>query len=322
MIHKCNTHSIVLLIGLNTGSVDWKPEGRDQKSGMDCLKEMIEELKLGDAGRLNKHKEESNDELGNVLDSLMFKERLDLDFTDRLWIVLSNFTTYAMLLEGFNYVFKVLSNGELHPLVCPTNQTTMAQMVRESNVGRLRLPNLAGLYALQLLAEIGVEKLQKDYVYIFLSKSLVTVSNLESYLKPGLDMSDRLNVLEKMHHVLEMVVLQKLMLQIPNLNLGYSAREMLKYYENAELDIKRQFTFNIPTSTIEHMFDVRSPCVLQVSLSKSVGELIESVVHLLTFSQPFLHLPVNKDVLLDPDISEKSKPYFYLKKKEIVSQIY
>jgi hypothetical protein len=39
---------------------------------------------------------------------------------------------------------------------------------------KLRIPDLAGIYPVELLVEMGIDKLRKDYTHAFLSKDLVS----------------------------------------------------------------------------------------------------------------------------------------------------
>lgn len=251
----------------------------------------------------------------------MFHERKDLDFTDHLWTVLYMCTSYNELVNCLKYVFTLLSNGELRPMVHRKNNTTMAQMVRESYTGKLRMPNLAGLYAIQLLAEIGAEKLQKDYIFTFLSKGLVTHSNLEPFLKTNVGLDEKLVNLEKMHHVLEMVVMLKLFLNLPSLNLAICARTMLSHYEQADIVPGYLFMLPMPTSSLKHMFETCQPCMKKLRLTKMVGSVPESVYHLLMTEQPFRHLSIKGDPLVDLDTTDKlkNKQYFYVRNNESVS---
>ncbi|OWF45290.1 protein zwilch homolog [Mizuhopecten yessoensis] len=306
--------------GLTTSEIKWI-EYEEETPVMDKLKALLEILKHGDASQLANSDDEQNDEeFNNVMDTLVFHERKDLDFTDHLWTVLYKCSSYSELVECFKYVFTVLSNGELRPMVHRNNNTTVAQMVRDSYMGKLRMPNLAGVYALQLLAEIGAEKLHQDYLFTFLAKELVTHSNLEDFLKTDVKLEQKLINLEKMHHVLEMVVMLKLFLNLPSLNLAICARAMLAHYQQEDISPSHVFAFPMLTPSLKHAFETCQPCMKQMVLAKMVGDMKESVHHLLVTHQPFHHLPasVDPEVLMDTTVN-KNKKYFYVRKNESIS---
>ncbi|XP_033744265.1 protein zwilch homolog [Pecten maximus] len=307
--------------GLTTSEIKWMMGYEDEElSVMDKLKALLEVLKHGDASQLTNSDEQNDEEFNNVMDTLVFHERKDLDFTDHLWTVLCKCTSYSELVECFKYVFTVLSNGELRPMVHRNNNTTVAQMVRDSYIGKLRMPNLAGVYALQLLAEIGVEKLHQDYVFTFLAKELVTHSNLEAFLKTDVKLEQKLVHLEKMHHVLEMVVMLKLFLNLPSLNLAICARAMLSHYQQEDISLNHVFAFPMQTPSLKHAFETCQPCMKKMVLTKMVGNRKESVHHLLVTQQPFRHLPtsVDSELALDTTLN-KNKKYYYVRKIESVS---
>lgn len=58
----------------------------------------------------------------------------------------------------------------------PTNQNHLAELIREISQHRISIPSLTGTEPLELLLEIGLEKLGKDYEYIF-SESKICGSN-------------------------------------------------------------------------------------------------------------------------------------------------
>lgn len=54
----------------------------------------------------------------------------------------------------------------------PTNKTRLAYLIREVSKERIAIPRLNGSEPLELLIEIGLEKLSKDYEYIFSESKL------------------------------------------------------------------------------------------------------------------------------------------------------
>ncbi|XP_069130942.1 protein zwilch homolog [Argopecten irradians] len=314
----------LLMTGLKTSEIRWMVRDDEQEmSVMDTLQALLEVLKRGDAGKVFSTEDEQNDkEFRHVMDTLVFNERKDLDFTDHLWEVLSKCNSHSELVDCFRYVFTVLSNGELRPMVHRNNNTTMAQMVRDSYTGKLRMPNLAGVYTLQLLAEIGAEKLLQDYVFTFLAKELATHSNLEAFLKTDVSLEQKVVNLEKMHHVLEMVVMLKLFLNLPSLNLAICARVMLSHYQQEDISPNHVFTFPMPTQSLNHLFETCQPCMKKMVLTKPVGDFQESGHYLLVKQQPFQHLPttVDPELILDTTLNKKkNKKYYYVRKIESIS---
>ncbi|XP_061163974.1 protein zwilch homolog [Saccostrea echinata] len=274
--------------GLESGEILWLAN-ESHVPVLEQLKMQIEKLKLGDAAKCEKEQNDVVDILG--LDSLSFDRREDLDFTDHLWNILIQCTSYSELEEALKFVFAVLSNGEFYPMVHRKNNTVIAQMVREACGGKLRMPNLAGgSYAIQLLAEIGLEKLRQDYVHAFLSKELVVLGNIESFIGTEGPFTQRLAALEKLHHVLEMSVMLKMFLKLSMQTLNFIAIQMLKYYENNSLDQKHLFDFPVPTSQVKSMIENSAPCLWQMEFTKQVQNTSETMKVVLTEDNPFPHV--------------------------------
>ena len=55
-----------------------------------------------------------------------------------------------------------------------SNHAPLTQLVRDSYYGKMVLPTLEGLLPLQMLVEIGTEKLKRDYINTFIGK-LITI---------------------------------------------------------------------------------------------------------------------------------------------------
>lgn len=60
----------------------------------------------------------------------------------------------------------------------PTSQSRLAQLIRDVSDQRIAIPRLRGSEPLELLLEIGLEKVDKDYEYIFIESKLSTAEEL------------------------------------------------------------------------------------------------------------------------------------------------
>jgi len=209
------------------------------------------------------------------------------------------------------------------------NNTTVAQLVRDSYLGKLRIPNLAGIYPVELLVEIGIEKLRHDYTHAFLSKDLVTRENLEPFLKSEGEYNTHLIQLEKMHSVMEMISMLDFFLKISDQNLSALAREMIQHYERNATAENHVFEFIVPTNAVINFLEGCPPSTWQLESAKLVKNITEATTFLLTSNPPFKHLTfkdtkcTNMNTKEDVDettTTDKMKStYFYVKKTECVS---
>lgn len=60
----------------------------------------------------------------------------------------------------------------------PTSQSHLAQLIRDVSDQRIAIPHLSGSEPLELLLEIGLEKVNKDYEHIFIESKLCTAEEL------------------------------------------------------------------------------------------------------------------------------------------------
>lgn len=323
-----------LIDGLQSSQITWLPEEDRKVNIKNSVKELFETLKMGDAYLKNSDNRTVDSDIGDVASKFVLDERSNYDFTDHLWKILSGCINYQDLVDALKYTFVALSNGELQPMVHRGNDTMIAQLVRDSFTGKLRIPNLAGLYPVELLVEIGIEKLKQDYLFIFLSKDLATRENLELFMQQaGGEFQDRFKNLEKMHSVVELIAMFQFYLKIPNSNLSAIAREVIHYYEKNQVSDQHVFKFTVPTSTVLKNLEGCPPTTWQIEATKLMDGQKEAMTHLLTSDLPFKHLQandanmntkedmtINETGLNDNDFEEKmKKPYFLVKKLDAIS---
>ncbi|KAL3880411.1 hypothetical protein ACJMK2_032651 [Sinanodonta woodiana] len=299
-----------LMHGLETNEVHWI--GRSDKPLLQEVQELVEQLKLGETNIDEKRSmEDSEDaEFNEAFDLTVDIKRKDFDFTDHLWKVLKNCTSHADLVESLGYVLTVLSNGELQPFIHSANKTTLADLVRDSFRGQLRIPALVGLIPLQMLAEIGMEKLRQDYINIFLQKNLTTLSHVEFFIQTKNKPKDKLVCLEKLQNVLEMVVMLKMFLNLPFESLGTGSRQMLKHYESHGLQDDHIFSFSVSTGPLLKGLEGYHPTEWMIQGSKQVEEVTERKAYYMTTEEVFDWLSLQE--LDDEDCAEEEEPSYYL----------
>lgn len=88
------------------------------------------------------------------------------------------------------------------------NVSSLAKWLRVTRREDLALPRLEPLTCVQLLAEIGVDRLKRDITTDFLTKELVqSVADLQPFFKPnGVPVEDRATALLPIHLALQYMV--------------------------------------------------------------------------------------------------------------------
>ncbi|XP_037955248.1 protein zwilch-like [Teleopsis dalmanni] len=105
------------------------------------------------------------------------KGRNLFDLTDKLWDILKCCSSYKELKLGFHVVFQCAARCNIMKI--PTNKNRLAEIITEVANRRLAIPCLTGSEPLELLLEIGLQKLYKDYEYIFTESKLCSANILK-----------------------------------------------------------------------------------------------------------------------------------------------
>lgn len=98
------------------------------------------------------------------------------EFTDRLWNLLIECTSYEELCSSFDKVFQAVKNASCKPFIKSTNTTRLATALRCCSQDPTRFT--LTVEPLELLVEAGIEKLKKDYIGIFFLAKVTTSEQL------------------------------------------------------------------------------------------------------------------------------------------------
>lgn len=99
------------------------------------------------------------------------------EITDQLWDLLKFTNSYADLKKIITFIFQGASRSNVVNI--PTNKNRLGELIRELCQQRLAVPNLHGTEPLELLLEIGIEKLMKDFEFIFAESRICQLSNVK-----------------------------------------------------------------------------------------------------------------------------------------------
>ncbi|XP_017122824.1 protein zwilch [Drosophila elegans] len=105
------------------------------------------------------------------------KVRRLTDLTDKLWELLKCCDSYKDLKMAFNMLFQCAARCNI--VNTPTNKNRLAKLITELANRRLAMPCLSGAEPLELLLEIGLEKLYKDYEFIYTESKMCSTNLLK-----------------------------------------------------------------------------------------------------------------------------------------------
>lgn len=289
------------------GSVNWVVE-TSQVGLKDRVNSFISELKEGNTVKAKGVTySESGEDGDSHVKHLVLEERTHLDFTEKLWNLLIDSTCYDEMVQCLQAVLSALHKGDIQPMVHQRNQTKLAKLIRDSYYGQMTMPVLSGVLPLELLVEIGIEKLKRDYSFTFMSKDLIAASHLDYYLKSDINITEQILRLEKMHNVLEMLVMMITFLDLPQVELSIAARHGLKHYETHSIDPNHIFAIPASAPAVTGVFQSLQPFTWRAQMTKDDTPL---TVHHLSCRPPIQDIHSNQEIDLNTT-SESQASYFY-----------
>lgn len=101
-----------------------------------------------------------------------------LEVTDQLWDQLKHTSSYGDLKKIITYIFQVASRSNIVNIPSSQRQNRFGELIRELCLQRLAVPHLVSTEPLELLLEIGIEKLMKDYEFILSESKICKLSEM------------------------------------------------------------------------------------------------------------------------------------------------
>ena len=278
--------------GIGKGEVRWAAKESDENVVIENLKELFEQLKLGDAC-VDDNIEKTQNE-GDIPQNTLVTGRKDQDFTDKLWNVLISCTSYSELIECFDFMLQELKSKNLQPLVHKTNKTRIAEIVRNSYTNEFCFPDMEGLLPLKLLIEIGIEKLRNDYVSVLMANELTTSDQLLYYINHSCTLLEKMERLEKLHNVYELVMMLNFYLKISESTLSFAARTALTHFQKQALDDNYTFVLPVSTTSVANFLKNSQPYLWKLSLEDPKDQT-KSMVFAFFETLPFDHIVMKEE---------------------------
>uniref|UniRef100_A0A8C0UCP0 Protein zwilch n=2 Tax=Cyanistes caeruleus TaxID=156563 RepID=A0A8C0UCP0_CYACU len=268
---------LVLAEGLKTGVTEW-PEPSESDSALKLVQEFLTDLKKkldGDYTLGTKNETEKIKCDTAAVDSCIksiFGERGDLDFTEQLWCKMKGVSSYQELIDCFTLVIKSLERGEIQPWIHQGSSSFLSQLIQQSYHGKMEDVSLSDITPIQMLLEIGLEKMKKDYVSFFIGQELATATYLDYFTSTSVDLQEQVHRVQKLHHMLEIMVSCTGLLQFRHENLFPLTQICMKYYKENPLDEKHVFQLPIRPALVKKFYQNDNPEVWKVEISSGHGQ--------------------------------------------------
>ncbi|KAM4653448.1 protein zwilch homolog isoform 1-T2 [Amazona ochrocephala] len=79
-------------------------------------------------------------------------------------------SSYQELIACFTLVLESLECGEIQPWIHHGSGSLLSKLIQQSYHGKMEAVSLTGITPVQMLLEIGLDKMKKDYVNFFIGK--------------------------------------------------------------------------------------------------------------------------------------------------------
>lgn len=298
-LHRELKFVLVLADGLKTGVTEWL-EPLEAKSAIELVQEFLNDLnKLDGFGDSTKKDIEMiKHDTAAVDRSVLITVRGDLDFAEQLWCKMSSsVVSYQDLVKCFTLIIQSLQRGDIQPWLHSGSNSLLSKLIHQSYRGTMDIVSLNGTIPLQMLLEIGLDKLKKDYISFFVGQELASLNHLEYFISSSVDIQEQIYRVQKLHHILEIIVSCMLFIQLQHELLFSLTQSCIKYYKQNPLNEQHIFQLPVRPAAVKNLYQREKPQKWRVELNS--GQKKVKTVWQLSDSSPIDHLNFHK-----PDFSE------------------
>ncbi|XP_068815051.1 protein zwilch homolog isoform X2 [Struthio camelus] len=319
---------LALAEGLKTGVTEW-PERLESESAVALVQEFLTDLKTkldGFCTSGNKNETEKIKCDTAAVDSSItsiFSERGDLDFAEQLWCKMRSVNSYQELVECFTLVIRSLERGEIQPWIHRGSSSLLSKLIQQSYHGKINGISLSGSTPIQMLLEIGLDKMKKDYVSFFIDQELATLTYLDYFISTSVDLQEQVHRVQKLHHMLEIMVSCTVLLQFKHENLFPLTQTCIKYYKENPLNEKHAFQLPIRPALVKKFYENDHPEIWKVDISSGHGQKEVKTTWQVSANPPAEHMISNNTGrLCDSTVSGDNEERMYFITMAKCSQVH
>ncbi|RXN18248.1 zwilch-like protein [Labeo rohita] len=193
---------------------------------------------------------------GTAAFTSMVIERGDLDFTEQLWEKMrKSVTSYQDITECLKIVVKAVKLGKIKPWIHKDSNSTLSKMIVQSYQQQIDAIPLTGLTPANMLLELGLDKIRKDFINYLVGKELTTLNYLSYYLDTEVDLQEQVIRVRKLHHLLEILGTCSTFLSLPHDRLFLFTQSCLQYYKSSDYNEDHVFQLQIKPALISYFYE-------------------------------------------------------------------
>ncbi|KAM4637457.1 protein zwilch homolog [Amazona ochrocephala] len=223
----------------------------------------------------------------------IFSERGDLDFAEQLWCKMKCVSSYQELIACFTLVLESRECGEIQPWIHHGSGSLLSKLIQQSYHGKMEAVSLTGITPVQMLLEIGLDKMKKDYVSFFIGQELATLTSLDCFISTSVDLQEQVHCVQKLHHMLEIMVSCTVLLQFKHESLFPWTQICIKYYRENPLDEKHVFQLPVSSALVKKFCQDSHPEVWKVDISSGHGPKEVKTTWQVSTNPPVEHMMSN-----------------------------
>uniref|UniRef100_A0A3B4GAA4 Protein zwilch n=1 Tax=Pundamilia nyererei TaxID=303518 RepID=A0A3B4GAA4_9CICH len=258
---------LTLADGLRTGETEWI-EPLESTSPVNLTKAYLEELQ-------NTAKTLQDQALKSETETPIFNsflERGDLDFVEQLWVRMrKSVTSYQDIGDCLKLVIDALRYGDIKPWIHRDSSSSLSKLILQSYHQQIEHVSLTGFTPVNMLLEMGLDKMRKDYINYLIGEELTTLNHLCFYLSTEVDLQEQVIRLRKLHHLLEIIVTCSTFLGLPYDRLFLLTQLCLQHYRTSPYDEEHEFKLQIKPALISHFYQKEHPILWGVEVSSGHG---------------------------------------------------
>ncbi|XP_009885638.1 PREDICTED: protein zwilch homolog [Charadrius vociferus] len=319
---------LALAEGLKTGVTEW-PEPLESESAVELVQEFLTDLKNKlDRFCMSENKSETEkikSDTAAVDSSIksIFSERGDLDFAEQLWCKMRSVSSYQELIVCFTLIIKSLEHGEIQPWIHQGSSSLLSKLIKQSYHGKIEVVSLSGITPIQMLLEIGLDKMKKDYVSFFIGQELATLTYLDYFISTSVDLQEQVHRVQKLHHMLEIMVSCTVLLHFKHENLFPLTQICMKYYKENPLNEKHVFQLPIRPAAVKKFYQNDHPEIWKVDISSGHGQKEVKTTWQVSTNPPVEHMTSNNTGLFsDSTVNGSSEERMYFIAMAKCSQVH
>ncbi|XP_067276593.1 protein zwilch homolog isoform X2 [Pseudorasbora parva] len=311
--HREMEFLLALAEGLRTGETEWL-EPIETQSAVDLTRSLIEELENlahGVPGHAAKVSEKAKTDATAAFSSMVI-ERGDLDFTEQLWEKMRrSVTSYQDITECLKIVVKAVKLGKIKPWIHKDSSSTLSKLILQSYQKQIDTVPLTGLTPANMLLELGLDKIRKDFINYLVGKELTTLNYLSYYLATEVELQEQVIRVRKLHHLLEILGTCSTFLSLPHDRLFLFTQSCLQYYKTSNYDEDHIFQLQIKPALISYFYEKEQPFSWGMEVYSGQGSK-EVKTALYLSDKPLVdHISFDLDVPLDESVNGECEKISY-----------